>query len=563
MKKRYVVLEFSTGRADLARFEGTKRIDQKRIAWTHADTASEWISDVRHAAPKLREAVTAIGGTGLPVVVLYRSPSVTIDLASVGVRSEAQAVDAARLSCIDALTFTDAVPIVEACVVARDQGGDDRQTHTVVAGDRDDLVQAIVQVVTEAGLEFESATPTDAAIFARLVRESQAEKSDAAGVLYIGDESSFFICSGAQQVYIARSMGLGFESLITTLKRPIRVSADTTVELTPDEARTMVFQHGIPAFDATIQHTTPLAGRQIIPLLQPILQRLVVEVRQSVRFGLPSSVSTRVPIRLCGPGARVPGLATILQRELELDVTVDPRSEQFDPELPASRGSTLIDAMGAMDVIREINLQPELLATTRRSVLLRRWLWLGGAAAVILLAFETILCEMSLRQIRDQVSSIEQYSEDIAAFVETRDALAGGLSAMTRIHEAIDAELGQRPAYGFIMKELSLQAGDDVSFTSIRVNDDGRKTTAKLSGYCREPVDADPSADRRTLEIFVDRMRSSSLFENVKLGSVQAGSFGQSVAQRFEISFEVVRVPTGMLNTMSADADGNDGEIAP
>lgn len=563
MKKRYVVLEFSTGRADLARFEGTKRIDQKRIAWTDADTATEWISDLRQAAPKLRDAVTAIGGTGLPAVVLYRSPSVTVDLASVGVRNEGQAADAARLSCIDSLTFTDAIPIVEACVVARDQGGEVRQTHTVVAGDRSDLVQAIVQVVIEAGLEFESATPTDAAIFARLVREAQAEKSDAAGVLYIGDESSFFICSGSQQLFIARSMGLGFESLVTTLKRPIRVSADTSVELTPKEARAMVFEHGIPAFDATINHSTPLAGRQIIPLLQPILQRLVVEVRQSVRFGLPSTVSTRVPIRLCGPGARVPNLANILRRELELEVTVDPRSEQFDPDLPASRGSTIIDAMAAMDVVREINLQPESLATSRRSSFFRRWLWTGGVAAVILLGFETILCEMSLRQIRDQVRSIELYSEDIAAFVETRDALAGGLSAMTRIHEAIDAELGHRPAYGFIMKELSLQAGDEVSFTSIRVHDDGAKTVGKLSGYCHEPTDADPSRDRRMLEVFVDRLRGSSLFENVKLGSVQAGSFGQAVAQRFEITFEIIRVPSGIHNSMSARSDVNDGGIAP
>ncbi|MEM7229574.1 MAG: hypothetical protein AAF432_12255 [Planctomycetota bacterium] len=554
MKKRYVVLELASGRADLARFEGSRRAAQCRLDWTTATDTREWIEDAHTFGTALKNAVESIDAVGLRVHVLYRSPSQTVDLEGMSIKNEPTAVDAARLHGLDSLSFTDASPLVEAALVARDRDGENRRCHAIVAGDRDDISEAIVRMVTDAGLEFDTATPTDALVFSKLVRDTVRTSDPAAGLLYLGDESSFFVCGGKGQVFIGRRIGLGYESLVTPLTRPIRTGDGTSIELTRDAARAIILEHGIPDFKAVIDHDPPLQGRQIVPLLQPVLQRLVVEVRQSLRFGLPSDGPREVPITLCGPGAMVPELARVLGEELAQPVVVDDAVRDFKPEMPASRSSVMMDSLKAIDVADELNLQPTTLASSRRSRQLKRWLWIGGAAAVVVMSFEAVINEMSLRQIRGQATVIEAQQADIDSFVETRNRLADGLTAMNQLNTLINDQIAIRPMYGAVLAELSAQAGDQVQFITINLQDEDGTTSGQVTGYCMH-ADTQDAAAPIALEPFVDRLRQSPLFENVTLGSVQAGNWGSRDAQRFELTLDIVRVPTKELLAASTTSD--------
>ena len=52
-----------------------------------------------------------------------------------------------------------------------------------------------------------------------------------------------------------------------------------------------------------------LAGTQVVPLLQPVLQRFIVELRQSLRFGLNDNDRANLSLFITGPGSAVKGLS--------------------------------------------------------------------------------------------------------------------------------------------------------------------------------------------------------------------------------------------------------------
>jgi hypothetical protein len=555
---KIVAIEILPDRLDLAVYDRGRRVNAARLAADLEVDSSEWPKQLRRLGAPLAAEVKRLGLVGRPVVVLYRSPTQAVDLESFDLRSSGQAAEAGILSCCEALSHPAMSTICEAVVVGRDQKGERRQTHVVAAAERDDVAAALVDLVEKAGLQFVSATPIEATIMARVAGEALRRRMKRGGLLYIGEHTSFFVVGGQGSMLFSRRIGLGLITLTRSLTRPIRVSGgQDAIELDMQAAREIVHRHGITAADTVVQEEHGLTQRQIIPLIQPVLQRFIVELRQSIRFGLPDDERRNLPIAIMGPGASMPGLAALLSDELGVEMLADERYQSYDWTEPGCRGSELADATRRGRILGHLNLLPQKLARQRRVTRLKRWMVTGAAAAVLIIALDALRFGDQLGTLRTHADALVSQTADIESLQVTAKRMSTALAAMNDLEKTILEEIGARISYRACLQEISQLTPDSIRFTSVRITRTDGRTQCNLLGFAVPDGSPTGQAD---LAAFVERLRRSPLFQDVVLGTVQIATLAGVDGRRFDIELNGVRAP---FTVPALQADASAMEVSP
>ena len=103
--------------------------------------------------------------------------------------------------------------------------------------------------------------------------------------------------------------------------------------------------------------------------LQPIdLQRYIIELRQSLRFGLSDEERADINLTITGPGASLPGLAELLARELDVLVEKDKSRVAFDATAPGHDGGEVADVLHHRSFLNQLALVPRQMRVARTSL---------------------------------------------------------------------------------------------------------------------------------------------------------------------------------------------------
>src|SRR5262249_38213525 len=156
----------------------------------------------------------------------------------------------------------------------------------------------------------ERAVPADAAATigaVASVRDKPASDTVCAG-FYFGEHSSVLAAMMNGRLCFVRTLGLGVDALVDALTRPIRVRQGPEgfrprVTLERGAARDLLLAMGVPGPDVVVDPQRGIDGSAVLPLLQPVVQRICIEVKQSLRFGMEEAAG-KAPVRLTivGPG---------------------------------------------------------------------------------------------------------------------------------------------------------------------------------------------------------------------------------------------------------------------
>jgi Tfp pilus assembly PilM family ATPase len=523
-----VAIELLSDRIDVAAIKGGRVGSSRRIPVELPSESTAWAKSVRSAGDNLRSAIEEMAVSGAPARVVYRSPTQAVDLASFELRSASQACAAAKLPCMESLSYAGTAALCEAMAVGRDRSGPNRRWHVVVAADRIDVVRAIVETVESAGLAFESAIPIDAAIMAGLVHRALEHQGAQHGWLHFGKHSSFFIIGGQGRISFERSIALGTETIVRSLTRPIRLPDEEAIELDHDTAKKIVHEHGIPETDEAVHDDPQLTRRHIMPQIQPVLQRYVVELRQSLRFGLPESERDSIDIAVSGPGSTVPGLSELMAWELKLKIAPDPQYASFDYRVPADKGSELLDATKDRRFLDCLNLQPGDTAERRQIGRMRRWMWSGAAVALAMIAFDGVRLGLRLSDTRREEATLKTAAAELKSLEQTHQKLNSALVAMGELEQTLAEEIGARADLGAILQELSRLAPESVRLNSMR--------------FSRE-----------------EGVMVAPLFINAVLNNVDLDAAGERSGRRFEATSQVVLAPdAAVLPELAAGREGGE-----
>ncbi len=540
---------------DVAVVGGSGIVASLRVPLDLSNEPTTWAKAVRGVGSKLKEIVKELDADGASTRVLYRSPAQSVDLHSFAIRTASQACAAAVLPLADSLPYSLSSANLEAVVVGRDAGGADRRWHVVVGADRSDVIRAIVEMVETAGLKFDSATPIDAAIIAAVVRSALAYAGPQHGWLHFGKHSSFFVLGGGGRVRFVRSIALGTETIVKALTRPIRTPDDQPINLDHVTAQRIFYEHGIPETDDVIDETLQIRRRHIMPQIQPVLQRYVVELRQSLRFGLSEEERKAIEITVSGPGSTVPGLSELIAWELNLKLAIDTRYSGYDFRAPAGDGSELHDALSNTKFLDRLNLQPADAALRRQAGRLRRWLWTGAAAAIVVIALDTVQIGSKLTEARHRADALTIAASQVLGMKETHTRLLAAGAALEEVEQTIAAEAGAAINMRAILQELSAATPASIKLNSLRVARTGDIVMVRLHGRAIEINTANGQTEVGT---FITALRASSLFRDAGLRDVERGSFAEGNGERFEASFEAVLAPH--ISAIQV-ASGDEGDL--
>jgi len=538
VSKKQVVIAIFPNRIDVVVYDRSERIASGRVPITQADQTDQWAQSLRDGVGALRIMAHRLGVVGAPAIVLYRSPSQSVGLTSLAGCSASEAIEAGKMDCVDTLSYPVDLAVCKAAIVA---GKADRQRHVIAVAEHEETAQVIAQLIDETRFTLASITPLDAAITHHLVTLALGSKEDNRGWLYIGEHTSFFVIVSGGTLKFSRQIRLGCESFVHGLTRPIYAKDNNDpIRLDLETGRKIFYQYGLPDPDQGVCESPALTGRQVIPLLQPLLQRLIVELRQSLRFGLDDSGREDLNIFITGPGSKLPGLASFVQEKLDVKVSCDPAYSSYDWTVPGDKPSELFDTLESRSVLAELNLLPPKLSRQRQTRQLRRWLWVGAAAGMMLIAFDCLDHHTRLVDLRKQVKAYEPQIANIKAIKKASEQLGGSLAEMKQLEQAIDRQVGWRFDLWAYMQELSRITPTTVRFTSMNFQRRGKTVNGTLSGYARV---ASSGSEQTDLETCIARLRASPLFAKVVLDHVELDSTDPGANQRFTINLKTRSVP--------------------
>ncbi|KKQ31864.1 MAG: hypothetical protein US68_C0006G0026 [Candidatus Shapirobacteria bacterium GW2011_GWE1_38_10] len=185
-------------------------------------------------------------------------------------------------------------------VIEEDEAG--RLTVFAIAA-RNDLIANYVKIFREAGLELLAIESP--AVSMRRVLKQIATASEATMVVDIGQKYSDIIGFKSGNIYFARSMSVGGESLTRAI----------SVNLGLDEASAEEYKkaYGIKEME--------LEGK-IKNAIMPVFNSMAEEIRRAMALYAESNNKTIELLVLSGGGAKMPGLAEELTRLLGIEVQV-------------------------------------------------------------------------------------------------------------------------------------------------------------------------------------------------------------------------------------------------
>jgi Tfp pilus assembly PilM family ATPase len=547
-RSKEVFIELTPTRLDVLLIEGTRCGGARRIPLSLPGDVNEWLPALDTAARPLAAAVEALGATGARATVLYQSPTHAIDHTSLPLRP-AEAQRAAVQQCLDALPYPDDLAVWATAVVGRDARGAPPPCHVVAVAEREDVLEGVAGLMEQAGLALAIAVPSDAATFARLIWQRLRQRGGQSGWLSIGEHTSFFLVEEEGVLAFARQIGIGLNTMAVSLTRQIGGAGECPI---PDvaTARQILQKHGLPAPDVLVHEGLGLRGSQVIPLLQPVLQRFLVELRQSMRFGLTPDQRQRLNIRLTGPGGGLHGLASLIQEEMT--VPVSPAEHAGDGAwIEAGADATdLVQALENRPILGRLGLEPRRASLKRRTRRLQHCLWAGGAAAVLVVGADTFRYQQAATSLERQRDALEAQATEQETLQATTARLASVVAAIETLERTIEREMSSAPDFAGALHELSLLAPKTIRMDMIRVQRDGERGSGGLGGIALD----DPQG-RSELETFIARLQGSALFADVALESVQMAEARDAEGARFHVSF----VPVLGTQQVAAEAGGQGG----
>lgn len=461
--------------------------------------ASAWSDGLRSLDAPLAEALADAGvGRGGWAEVVYDSPDCVAEVISLPLHG-AEAASACELRVRDVVGDG---PIGTAPLPSENPA----ITHTLATADRAASCEVIAAWLGRAGLRVSWMLPAKAASLFEAAERARA-LGDAVVVVI---ESHGLAIAGATggQLLFARASDTGLEAMADALARALRSANGQTDPAQGWQALTAV---GVPARNAVVDAERELRGEHLLPLLQPAVQRLAVEIKQTVRYGLGEVGQTRARIVIAGLGARVPGLAPKLSALIETDVTAV-SGTQNDRDIPAS-----LRLVPPTELARR--------ARSRLSVacIVGLVCALGGVAA------ERASLERRLSSINAARASLRPALEHIAserAAVEQLLAARGRVGAMSAL---LDATIGGQPAWDAVLNEIAARTPPTVRLDEVVASSGVDRMKATLKG-----VIASPPKDQDPLREYLDRLSASPLLAGVEL------AWSRVVSDDGQLHFQVV-----------------------
>jgi Tfp pilus assembly protein PilN len=497
-----------------------------RVSARHESVLSpnEWddalLKDFRPFDSALAQAMRVLHiPSGASVEVEYAGREAVVDLLSYA-SSGLAARDAALLSLADRIPGGSHGQPTSAWIVGADRGARTR-SHVLACADRDTNVEAIASWIGRAGLRLRRVRPAAALPLVECTRAVlESEDQSPVAVIYFGGAFTCIAAGRGGSIQFVRVMNFGVDLLGEAYVR--ETSGIIREPGVPSEARRQareqLWKHGIPS-----RGEARGAFATILPLIFPVVQKFMVEIKQTLRFGLGEAELDRVKVIATGPGASIPAFCGTLADGLEFPVDPDPRCSPSD--------STSVDhaALALAFEDHRIDLSPAVEVQRRTSRRLAMSVAIGTAFG---LAAVGVDAGLTYRQLLAQRQVVEANDAAVAEGREhfAQRSRAAALSGAFRDqYKALTEAMASSPDWPAVLLELAKITDTSVRLTQVDAQNNNGKPQVEITGLAFPDASGDP------LRAFMTRLMKSPLAQSVELGPTRAAEVEGRHATHFTL----------------------------
>ena len=553
-----VFLEISSARFVMSAFDGEARIAHHDARPDVSADGVEWRELLQQFEAELTDWVRAQGLGGLQATVVYAGPETTALINSCPSKAGTRrATLAARMALADTVPFAlDGNPYTTQTVF-RDReasGGVAPKAHTLAVADVESTISSIIEAVERAGLHADECVPAISACMIAAVRAAADCASDTAPgvVLWIGDQSSGVAAIESGRLAFARLVPVGIETLVEALARPVASQHEkATPIIDPESGRCLLLRAGIPGPDGWSDGAVDLDFRVVLSLLQPVLQRLVVELKQSIRFGLAAETREHATLTLAGAGAQIRGLAETLQQGLGCPVVLGtlagaPESDASDIETVRHLGDA------------SARLVTSGVAESRTARSTARAILVGGLIGVLAVAMDATHSWMQLRATNAALAAIDaQPPQAHAAGALTPETAMATQLGVSSAEQRIAANFPEAAPLGAVLLALGSMTPEAVSLQSIEFREAGGGVECVIMG---DVVGEADDSEIARLRRYTDALRECPLISDTQLGETRR-VLGEDIQKlSFGITLRLVTLPTSSRPFAAASEGGGQNE---
>lgn len=566
MPDQSVVIELSPSRLELAVVRRGEVVAVRAYRFDGAERDRDWPGVLDRTAPILVRMVEELGCAGRSAIVLYLGQGSVTTVCSCPSSSPARdARRAAEMALTGLAEFALEDNPFEIGTITQDKPGAPtatgatRQTHTLAVADTEDRAAAIAAWAGAAGLRIVGLTPVDAAIqhdAARLCVQSDSP-GEVCAVLWLGEHTSALAVGRAGSLSFVRPIAAGVESLVDAAARPLRTRSPDSApaSLNRNTIRTILHQVGIPATGAVIPGHPDVTGASLVPLLQPVIQRLAVEAKQSVRFGVAEADRPSVRLRVAGPGAAIPQLAAILSAQSGFPLLPAPAMKADQNDSSSACGVIAAYLPSERRVPRILpNAERQNIVTSR----VRRALWCGATAAAVLIAFDALQSRAALEAQTQTLRLLEQTSSTEEAGARSRETILRDRKELGAVEQRIRVQLGEVPDWPAVLRAIARATPAAVRVSTLEMSRSSDGASCRVRASVR--TDGGQNA-AEVIKVYLDGLGTIPLFEGVKLGACQRGLVDGHESQNFDFTIAAVSLPASpdFAHGTTADAAPRSG----
>lgn len=351
--------------------------------------------------------------------------------------------------------------------------------------------------------------------------------------LHIGMHQSVLAAADRNRLAFVRQLGVGLQALVAALSREPAGRAGVDGVLDAGSALDLLLDAGLPRGD---EHGGERGAGRVLPLLQPGIQRLVVETRQSIRFGLSDEARRGARIIIEGPGAAVPRLAEVIAQQVGLPFVPIESARGDGGARQQATGVTLLPADG-----RGVpSLLPESLAARELASRVRRGLAVGTAAAMAVIAVEAIGVSRSLGQAERELERVRSDAARLGPVAELHQRLTQTTATLASVRGRSERAIGPDPKWHAALVLLSEVVPESVRLGQVSFTVDGGVPTMRIYGQTLSGGDGEGSTMLRQL---LSTLSAAPMVSEARLGATQLVESRWGTSQSFDLTVSLVPLP--------------------
>lgn len=324
-RQKRVYLELSPKRFEFVLVDGERAVAIREVRPVRSIDHLAWDELVGQFGAHVRAWVEDVGCDGCLASVIYAGPDTSVAMSSCPASAGShRARLAARMTLAESVHYpldTNPCDVVELFTDHCRDESIGRKLHSLVLADTETTLSRLADAVAGAGLkpvEFLPSAAVNLAAAVDALSDGMVSQTSAV-ILWVGNQNSAVAGMDAGSLSFARVVPVGIETLVEALASTH--AEDGSAECVPlglGDSREVLLKAGIPSGEEWAAHGVNVKARSVLPLIQPVLQRLIIELKQSIRFGLTPEARDTAVLKLAGPGASMPRMAETLAEGLGL-----------------------------------------------------------------------------------------------------------------------------------------------------------------------------------------------------------------------------------------------------